>query len=52
VIPLEQSQRFYEALQKAGVNATLKILPVGHQAVQMDALKDAKVFFDATLKKR
>jgi hypothetical protein len=34
------------------VNATLKILPVGHQAVQMDALKDAKVFFDATLKKR
>ncbi len=52
VIPLEQSQRFYEALQKAGVNATLKILPVGHQAVQMDALKDAKIFFDATLKKR
>src|SRR5438132_623534 len=52
VIPVEQSQRFYEALQKAGVNATLKILPVGHQAVQMDALKDAEVFFDATLKKR
>ena len=52
VIPVEQSRRFYEALQKAGVNATLKILPVGHQAVQMDALKDAEVFFDATLKKR
>ena len=32
VIPVEQSQRLYEALQKAGVNATLKILPqVGHQ---------------------
>ena len=27
VVPVEQSQRFYEALQKAGVNATLKILP-------------------------
>jgi acetyl esterase/lipase len=52
VVPVEQSQRFYEELRKAGVNATLKILPVGHQAVQLDALKDAKVFFDATLKKR
>jgi acetyl esterase/lipase len=52
VIPVEQSQRLYEELLKAGVNATLKILPVGHQAVQMDALKDAEVFFDATLKKR
>jgi acetyl esterase/lipase len=52
VVPVEQSQRFYEELRKAGVNATLKILPVGHQAVQIDALKDAEVFFDATLKKR
>ena len=52
VVPVEQSQRFYEELRKAGVNATLRILPVGHQAVQMDAVKDAKVFFDATLKKR
>jgi hypothetical protein len=34
------------------VNVTLKILPVGHQAVLMDAVKDAEVFFDATLKKR
>ena len=53
VVPVEQSQRFYEALQKAGVNATLKILPeVGHQGVLMDAVKDAEIFFDATLKKR
>ena len=52
VIPVEQSQRFYEALRKAGVNATLKILPVGHQGVLMDAVKEAEVFFDATLKKR
>ena len=41
-----------EELRKAGVNATLKILPVGHGAIQFDALKDAEVFFDATLKKR
>ena len=53
VVPVEQSQRLYEELRKAGVNATLKILPhVGHQAVLMDAVKDAEVFFDATLKKR
>jgi len=52
VVPVEQSQRLYEELRKAGVNATLKILHVGHQAIQMDALKDAEVFFDATLKKR
>jgi len=53
VVPVEQSQRFYEELRKAGVNATLKILPqVGHQAVLMDAVKDAEVFFDTTLKKR
>jgi acetyl esterase/lipase len=53
VVPVEQSQRFYEELKKAGVNATLKILPgVGHQGVMMNAVKDAKVFFDTTLKKR
>ena len=53
VVPVEQSQRLYEELRTAGVNATLKILPqVGHQAVLMDAVKDAEVFFDATLKKR
>jgi dipeptidyl aminopeptidase/acylaminoacyl peptidase len=53
VIPVEQSQRFYEELRKAGVNATLKILPqVGHQGVLMDSVKDAEAFFDATLKKR
>ena len=52
VIPVEQSQRFYEELRKAGVNATLKTPQVGHQGVMMDAVKDAKVFFDATLKKR
>lgn len=52
VIPVEQSQRFYEELRKAGVNATLKMPYVGHQAVLMDAVKDAEVFFDATLKKR
>jgi acetyl esterase/lipase len=51
VVPVEQSQRLYEELRKAGVNATLKILPVGHHAVQTDALKDAEVFFDSTLKK-
>ena len=52
VVPVEQSQRFYEELRKAGVNATLKMPHVGHQAVLMDAVKDAEVFFDATLKKR
>jgi dipeptidyl aminopeptidase/acylaminoacyl peptidase len=53
VVPVEQSQRFYEELRKVGVNATLKILPgVGHQGVMMNAVKDAKVFFDTTLKKR
>jgi len=52
VVPVEQSHRLYEELRKAGVNATLKILPVGHQAVLMDAVKDAEVFFDSTLKKR
>ena len=53
VVPVEQSLRLYEELRKAGVNTTLKILPhVGHQAVLMDAVKDAEVFFDATLKKR
>jgi acetyl esterase/lipase len=53
VVPVEQSQRFYEALQKAGVNATLKILPqVGHQGVMMGAVKDAQTFFNTTLKKR
>jgi acetyl esterase/lipase len=52
VIPVEQGQRLYEELRKAGVNATLKILPAGHRAIQTDALKDAEVFFDATLKKR
>ena len=52
VIPVEQSQRFYEELRKAGVNATLKILPrVGHQGIMMNAVKEAEVFFDATLKK-
>src|SRR5437867_1497125 len=52
VVPVEQSQRLYEELRKAGVNATLKILPVGHQAILMDAVKEAEAFFDATLKKR
>ena len=52
VVPVEQSQRFYEELRKAGVNATLKMPYVGHQAVLMGAVKDAEVFFDATLKKR
>src|SRR5262245_55796454 len=52
VIPVEQGQRLYEELRKAGVNATLKTPHVGHQAIQMDSLKDAEVFFDATLKKR
>jgi len=52
VVPVEQSQRLYEELRKAGVNATLKTPHVGHQAIQMDSLKDAEVFFDATLKKR
>ena len=52
VVPVEESQRLYDELRKAGVNATLKILPVGHGAIQLDALKDAEVFFDATLKKR
>jgi acetyl esterase/lipase len=52
VIPVEQSQRFYEELRKAGVNATLKMPQVGHQGVMMDAVKDAEVFFNATLKKR
>jgi acetyl esterase/lipase len=52
VVPLEQSQRLYEELRKAGVNVTLKILPgVGHQRVLMNAVKDAAAFFDATLKK-
>ena len=53
VVPVEQSQRLHEELRKAGVNATLKILPqVGHNGVLTMAVKDAKVFFDATLKKR
>ena len=52
VVPVEESQRLYEELRKAGVNARLKILPVGHGAIQFDALKDAEVFFDATPKKR
>jgi acetyl esterase/lipase len=52
VVPVDQSRRFHEELRKAGVNATLKIPLVGHQAVLMDAVKDAEVFFDATLKKR
>jgi acetyl esterase/lipase len=52
VVPVEQSHRFYEELRKAGVNATLKMPHVGHQAVLMDAVKDAEVFFDATLNKR
>jgi len=52
VVPVEQSQRLYEELRKAGVNATLKTPHVGHQAIQMDSLKDAEIFFDATLKKR
>src|SRR5204863_8661059 len=52
VVPVEESQRLDEELRKAGVNARLKILPVGHGAIQFDALKDAEVFFDATLKKR
>jgi acetyl esterase/lipase len=53
VIPVEQSQRFYEELRKVGVNATLKILPnVGHQGVLMQSVPEAKAFFDATLKKR
>ncbi len=53
VVPVEQSQRFYEALQKAGVNATLKILPQrGHQAALIGAVNDAQVFFDTMLKKR
>jgi len=53
VVPVEQSQRFYEALQKAGVSATLKILPnVGHQGTLIASLKDAEAFFDKTLRKR
>jgi acetyl esterase/lipase len=52
VVPVEQSQRLYEELRKAGVNATLKTPHVGHQAIQIDSHKDAEVFFDATLKKR
>lgn len=53
VVPVEQSQRLYEALKKAGVNATLKILPnVGHQGVLMAYVKDAEIFFNTTLKKR
>ena len=52
VVPVEQSQRLYEELRKAGVNATLKTPHVGHQAIQMDSLKDAEAFFDAALKKR
>jgi acetyl esterase/lipase len=51
-VPVEQSQRFYEELRKAGVTATLKILPrVGHQGVMMNSVKEAEVFFNATLKK-
>jgi len=30
----------------------LKMPQVGHQGVLMDAVKDAEVFFNATLKKR
>jgi acetyl esterase/lipase len=51
VIPVEQGQRLYEELKKVGVNAILKTPHVGHQAIQMDSLKDAEIFFDATLKK-
>jgi len=39
-------------LRKAGVNATLKILPrVGHHGVMLNAVKEAEVFFNANLKK-
>lgn len=53
VVPVELSHRFYEALQKAGVHATLKILPNrGHQSAVTDAVNDAEAFFDTTLKSR
>jgi acetyl esterase/lipase len=52
LVPVAQSQRFYEELRRAGVNATLKMSQLGHQGVMIDAVKDAQVFFDATLKKR
>ncbi|MEP6601687.1 MAG: alpha/beta hydrolase [Nitrospirota bacterium] len=52
VVPVEQAHQFYEALQKAGVKATLKILPnQGHRAGLMGAVKDAEAFFGTTLKK-
>ncbi len=52
VIPLRQSQRLYEELRKAGVDAKLKIIPgVGHRSVMMNVVKDADLFFNTTLKK-
>lgn len=53
VVPVEQSRRFYAALQKAGVTASLKIIPnQGHQGALWGAVPDAEAFFESTLKKR
>lgn len=53
IVPLEQSRRFEAALKKAGVHATLKILPnEGHQGSLWSAVPDAETFFQNTLKNR
>lgn len=53
LVPVEQSRLFYAALRKAGVKASLDILPnVGHQGVMRAAIPAAEAFFRNTLKKR
>ncbi|MEO8440587.1 MAG: alpha/beta hydrolase [Spartobacteria bacterium] len=51
IVPLDQSNRFYERLRDAGVKAKLKIMPnQGHQGALLAAVNDAEAFFETTLK--
>ena len=50
-MPLQQGERFYEALKKAGADATLHIVKgAGHGFKPQDVDEMTKAFFDKHLK--
>jgi dipeptidyl aminopeptidase/acylaminoacyl peptidase len=51
VVPVEESLIYYEALQKAGVDVSLKVLDLDSHGVPIDEVKDdVLAFFQRTLK--
>jgi dipeptidyl aminopeptidase/acylaminoacyl peptidase len=45
VVPVDESIIYYEALKKAGVDATLRIVPAGGHGFPIEAVRDDVVRF-------